>query len=291
MAKESASSGTSGSGGVSKGALAGAVIGALIFLAAAIAAFLWYRRKSRLRSQRGATREVKPDIPAPAATVLNRPDPTEKPPPQELNTVRVYSTSSSTTIDLDPESQHSTSAHGGGYPSPRTTVTSNPFDDTQSIQTAGTEGTNVIPIALVTPDSQRASSPHSLESSHHGPVRPARSPDLNLNLEHVNVSRDSMPMPRAGYPLSTVSGVSGVSSRNSYMSGASFASDFLNEAPMIITPIKGNVRQVLGVVKAEMINAPRSSGASSEGGLGRAQTLSAKPSARSPLAATSFGPR
>lgn len=51
---------------------------------------------------------------------------------------------------------------------------------------------------------------------------------------------------------------------------------------MIITPSKGAVRQVLGVVKAEMINAPT------------AETLkpglSSKPSVRSPLAASSFGP-
>ncbi|TFK43555.1 hypothetical protein BDQ12DRAFT_675169 [Crucibulum laeve] len=290
VAKEGASDNTS-SGGVSKGALAGGVIGALIFFAIAISLFIWYRRKTRLRKAFAANREVKQDVPAPAETVLNRPDPTEKPsrPPTELGTVRMYSGSSSTTIDLDPESQNSsTNPH---YHSIRSMSThSNPFDDNHSIQTTGTEGTNVIPIALVSPDQPHhapstRSDPSSTSS---GPVRPPRTPDMNLNLDHVNVSHDNL---RSGtpYALSTISGISGVSSRNSYMTNASFSSDFLNEAPMIMTPSKGAVRQVLGVVKAEVVRAP--------GTLSNASSIESlkppfvgRPSVGSPLASTSFGP-
>ncbi|KAF5393834.1 hypothetical protein D9757_000031 [Collybiopsis confluens] len=280
---------SSSGGAVSAGAVAGAVVGSLVFLAIAFGLFLWYRRTQR-RNAAASVPQVK-DVPASAADVLNRPDPMEKrytaqptaPPPTEMNTVRVYSTSSNTTIDLDPESQSSTNHSATPQPS----VRSNPFGDNHSIQTTGTEGTNVIPIALVAPESQ--SQHHSLSASSDtdsSPVRPARSPELDLNLEHVNVSHDSLKQP-GKYPTSTRSGISGVS-RNSYMSSASYSSDFLNEAPMIITPNKGAVRQVLGVVKAEMVNAPGHSSTSSEGL--RASDITRKPTIRSPLAASSFGP-
>ncbi|KAJ7368286.1 hypothetical protein DFH08DRAFT_830985 [Mycena albidolilacea] len=262
------------SGGVSKGALAGAIIGSLIFLALAVCAFLWYRRRLRLRA--GATYEVKPDVPASAETVLNRPDPnTEKsaPPPPEP-TVRVYS-SSNLTIDLDPQSQNAP------HHSPsRQSTQSNPFSDNHSIQTAGTESTNVIPIALVSPEHRSTSD--TVPTTSTGPVRPIRSPDLNL--DHANVSLDSI---RPGNNLaapstrSGVSGISAVSSRNSYMSNASFASDFLNEAPVIMAPVKGNVR----VVKAEVISAGSLSPVSAEG-----FRPASRPPAKSPLATKSFGP-
>ncbi|KAG6916094.1 hypothetical protein DXG01_008421 [Tephrocybe rancida] len=278
----SGSSGGSSSGGVSKGATAGAIVGTLIFLGIAIAFFLWYRRKSRLRQRFSGAREPPKDIPASAETVLNRPDPTEKPAsiPTEVNTVRVYS-NSETTIDLDPESQRS-SPH---YNSSRQSKT-NPFDDTTSIQTAGTEGTNVIPIALVPAEPQRPFSPSSaghtqLSTSSSLPVRPARSPDLYL--DHVNISNDSLRAP-ANYAQSTISGFT---NRNSFGSNASFSSDFLNEAPMIITPNKGAVRQVLGVVKAEVINAP---GSLSSGSDSLKPPPNSRPVTKSPLAATSFGP-
>ncbi|KAF8897510.1 hypothetical protein BD779DRAFT_1608098 [Infundibulicybe gibba] len=265
-----------GSGGVSKGALAGAVIGILIFLAGAIFLFVWYRRKSRLRKAILAGREGKADIPAPAETVLSRPDPAEKnsnSPPTELTTANVYSTPPN--AHIDPESQHS--SQPSPY-SPRGSTQTNPFEDNSSIQTAGTEATNAIPIALVSPDSHRASSPRSesatLPSTSTFPTRPARSPDLNLNLDHVNISRDSL---KTG-------------PRNSYMSNASYSSDFLNEAPMIITPTKGTVRQVLGVVKAEVINAPGSLSPLHSPDPSKPHTLAARPSIGSPLAASSFGP-
>jgi len=267
-------------GGVSKGALAGAVVGAIIFLALAVAIYLRYRRQNLRRTARSSTRDIKQDVPAPAETVLNRPDPMEKP-PSELNTIRVYSTSSSTTIDLDPHAIASTSQLP---PHP------NPFDDNNSIQTTGTEGTNVIPIAYVPADANRLSTTrsdtHSFPSSTSSqPVRPPRSPELNLNLEHVNVSHDNL-RTKTGYSQSTRSGVSGIS-RNSYMSSASYSSDFLNEAPMIMTSSKGNVRQVLGVVKAEVISAGSLNSGSSDSLKPPAYT---RPITKSPLASTSFGP-
>ncbi|KAF7355300.1 Opy2 domain-containing protein [Mycena sanguinolenta] len=268
---DTSGNGGSGSSGVSKGALAGAVIGSLIFLALAVCAFLWYRRRLHMRA--AAMPEVKPDIPASAETVLNRPDPNAEkaatPPAIAEPIVRLYSSS---TIDLDPQSQN-TPLHN---PS-RQSTQSNPFSDNNSIQTAGTEGTNVIPIALVSPEHQSTSD--TVPTASTGPVRPSRSPDLNL--DHTNVSLDSL---RPGNNLvapSTRSGISAVSSRNSYMSNASFSSDFLNEAPMIITPVKGSVR----VVKAEVISTGSLSPVSAEG-----PRPMSRPPAKSPLATQSFGP-
>ncbi|PPQ84261.1 hypothetical protein CVT25_011908 [Psilocybe cyanescens] len=263
----------SSGGGVSKGALAGGVVGAIVFLGLVIAFFLHRRKAALVRKHRSHPREIKKDIPASAETVLNRPDPTEKPPSEPRP--------SSNTIDLDPHSQASSSHPPQGFRPPLP----NPFDDNNSIQTAGTEGTNVIPIALVPADSNRLSSTHS--DSHTStsslPTRPARSPELNLNLEHVNVSHDNI-RPN-GYSQSTRSGIS---SRNSYMSNASYSSDFLNEAPMIMTSSKGNVRQVLGVVKAEVISAGSLSANNSSDNL--KPPAYSRPVTKSPLASTSFGP-
>ncbi|TRM67604.1 hypothetical protein BD626DRAFT_479281 [Schizophyllum amplum] len=272
----SASSGGSstGSGGVSSGALAGAVIGVLVALALIVGGYFWWRR--RQADKKAADPNAPKDKPASAADVLSRPDPIEKPtsrPPTE-HTVRVYSSSSNTTIDLDPESQ----SHR--HVSEAMTGYSNPFDDANSIQTAGTEGTNVIPIALVTPEIRRSGEAASETSSL--PTRPPRSPNLDLNLEHVNVSRDNV---MNGSP-SARSGVSAFTSRNSYQSNASYSSDFLNDTPVIITPSKGAVRQVLGAVKAELVSAPPGQNGD---GL-KVPGLAPKPAASSPLAVTSFGP-
>ena len=178
--------------------------------------------------------------------VLNRPDPTEKS-PSELSSLKQVPVTSS------------------GSPRPLSDLNPpvNPFDDVNSIQTAVTEGTNVIPIALVSPESEAS------------PVRPVRTPDVGLNLEHLNVSHDNV---RVGAG-STRSGYSAIS-RNSCLSSASYSSEFLNEAPMIMTPTQGAVRQVLGVVKAEVINTATSDAL---------KPPSCKPVVRSPLAATSFG--
>ena len=230
--------------------------------------FFLYRRRSRLRK----TGEVKKDIPASAETVLNRPDPTEK-----LSSV-IYSTT-----PIEPQAQSSSLPPTGNSSQLSHT---NPFEDTNSIQTAGTEGTNVIPIALVpkrasTPNSDSPSLPSSASSF---PLRPIRSPELNLNLEPPSVSNGTQ---RVGYSKSLRSGISSRYSYQSYMSNASSASDLLNEAPMIMTPMKGSVRQVVGAAKAEVINADSLS--SSADGLSP-PAYTPKSSVKSPLASTSFGP-
>lgn len=283
------STGSSGnSSGTSKGALAGAVIGALVLLTAAICLFFWYRRRRGLRAD--ALPEAKADVPAPAEAVLNRPDPSEKlvsRPPTELINTRVYPAHADGIIDLDPESQRSASAR---VQSQRISTHSNPFSDGRSsIQTGstGTDAIDVIPIAFVPPGSMSTitSSSSNAASENHPltPIRPARSAELDLGMDHAIVTREG---PRPPYAQSEISGISGVSSRNSFMS---YSSDLLNEAPVIVTPTQGGiVRQVIGSVKAEMVNASGSStptGTTSPGG-----SLISRPSIRSPLAASSFGP-
>lgn len=251
--------------------MAGGVVGAILFFALAVALFLRYRKKL-LHKTSGAEENVK-DTPAPAEMVLNRPDPMEKH-PSELGTLnKAHLAQTSNTVDLGSDAHLPYMQPSAGHD------VVNPFDDTNSIQTAGTEGTNVIPIALVSRDSHHPSVTHSdasRPSISSLPVRPVRTPDDNLNLDHLNVSHDNI---RFGAG-STRSGVSGIS-RNSYMSSASYASEFLNEAPMIMTPTQGAIRQVLGVVKAEVINTAASS-----------DTLKplpySKPAVTSPLATNSF---
>jgi hypothetical protein len=262
---------TTSSSGVNKGTLIGGIVGALAILAMILFLFFLYRRRSRLHN----AQEVKKDIPASAETVLNRPDPTEK-----LSSV-LYST------PIEPQAQSSLLPPTGNNPSQL--FHTNPFEDTNSIQTAGTEGSNVIPIALVPdraflPNSESASLPSSASSF---PSRPNRSPELNLNLDPTSVSNDTQ---RVGYSKSLRSGVSTRYSYHSYMSNVSSASDLLNEAPMIMTPMKGSIRQVVGAAKAEVINADSlsSSGGSSAGLNPPAYTP--KSSFKSPLASTSFGP-
>jgi len=263
--------------------LAGGVVGALLFVAAALLGLFWYRRRRAASASRLAP--VKEDIPAPASTVLNRPDPTEKPspPPTELNTVRVYPNSSNTTIDLDPKSQSSAVSSPPDATS-QLSDSSNPFTDAQSIQTTGTDGTNVIPIALVAPASTMASSADAPAAAT-TPVRPNRSPELNL--DHVNISHESLRLGTIHGAPSERSGISGISSRNSYMSNASYSSDFLNETAMMVTPA---VRQVLGVVKAEVIQTPGSSSSPSASGGLKVPTRTTRPIGSSPLALASYGP-
>ncbi|KAI0050166.1 hypothetical protein FA95DRAFT_1487771 [Auriscalpium vulgare] len=264
----------SGKGGVSAGAVAGAVVGALILLGLGVAAYWWWRRRA-LKSIPEPEPEVK-DVPAPADTVLSRPNPNEKPPsvivPPQESSVRVYGNGNSV-IDLDP------SSHGSTTPSRRYSIASNPFADAQSIQTTstGSQSTNVIPIALVPPGTVSPVSPRS-PVSHDVPLppaRPARGPDDHLNMEHVNFSSDSA----FGQGSSIISDMSGASNRHSYLTEASFASDVLTEAPTIVTQSQ---RQVLGVVKAEVVLTPSTPPASA---------TSSRMPVRSPLAASSFGPQ
>ena len=150
----------------------------------------------------------------------------------------------------------------------------NPFDDTQSIQTTRTHGSNVIQIALVPPVNQSS----TIENPPPSPSRPERSPDLNL--EHLAVSQSNS---RSETPTDSLTEPN---PRYSYLTSASNGSDFLNEVPMIVTPVRGQVRQVLGVVKAEVIQAPSSPSQQSS----LRSSTNSRPPVRSPLANTSFGP-
>ncbi|KAI0737685.1 hypothetical protein C8Q80DRAFT_1222739 [Daedaleopsis nitida] len=252
------------SGGVSKGSVAAAVVVTILVLAGTVAAYFWYRRRQRLLRQNTASEpEGKPDVPARAEDVLNRPDPNEKPnsPPPQLNNVRIYSGTIHGTINLDPAASYV--GHSSGA-----SVHSNPFEDNHSIQTTST-GTqsNVIPIALVPPGTVGSRTPSS--ESHDRPAPSTTS--TGVNLDHVNVSNDSL-NPHGPYTQAN---------RMSYMTTGSYTSDFL-ETSVIVTPTRGTVKQVVGVAKAQVLSAPPSDT------LSRSSTLS-KP-ARSPLAASSFGP-
>ncbi|KAG6378917.1 hypothetical protein JVT61DRAFT_13202 [Boletus reticuloceps] len=208
--KDSSNSGSSNGGGVSSGAVAGAIVAVLLVLIGALLVFFLYRRRQRARQSHDADIEPKQDVPAPAAAVLNRPDPTEKTQPTlatpatpttPTNTVRVYSSTGESVIDLDLRSQGSRTS-GGQSP--------NPFDDGQSIQTTSTttNGTNVIPIALVSSSgSVQASSPRSSGIfPPNSPVRPARPNDLVL--DSPRGSLDTLPKPSPHYTQSQRSGVS-----------------------------------------------------------------------------------
>jgi len=254
--------------------LAGGIVGAVLLFALSISLFLWYRRRSSHRRTQVHAREPQKDKPARAADVLNRPDPTEK--------LTISSSQQSATASIaDPES------HGTTLPPPSRPHLTNPFDDSNSIQTTKTEGPNVIPIALESSGSRSDTDAHSstqLSAHSSGPLRPPRSPDLNLNLEHVNISNDNF---RQLYAASTISGISALST-NSYLSGASYSSDFLNEAPVIVTANKSPVHQVLNVLKAEVV--PAGSIPSSPDSSLKTPLFASRPAITSPLAATSFGP-
>lgn len=247
--------------GVSAGVIAGAVVGTIAFLALSISLFLWWRRRNAVPVQ-PAVPEAK-DIPAPADTVLNRPDPTEKimvtpesVPAQPI--VRVYADSNST-INLDPSSQSSSPRRNSSH--------SNPFGDGHSIQTASisSQSTNVIPIAFVPPPASvlpvgSKPQPGSITS-----LPPHRMVGAELNIDHMNLSSDSVPV--------NPSGATVMADDRSYITNASYASDVLSEVPTIVTG-----RLVASAAKAAVV--PTS-----------ARSLTSRPSTRSPLTASSFGPQ
>jgi hypothetical protein len=275
------SSSHSGSGGVSSGAVAGAVIAVVLFVVAAAAGFFYWRRRqhAKIAAEKAKAAEPK-DVPAPADTVLRRPDPSEKPAPpsprllalaqaaqatqqqaqHEPSTVRVYDNGTSV-IDLDPQGE----AHGG-----QSRSSHNPFNDGQSILTTstGSQQTNVIPIALVPPgtvspvhssahrDSVHTTStgasslvPPQALGGHHSPI----------NMDHLNVSRDS----------SVGDVVPRRASGGSYVTNASYASDL---DAVIVT---SSSRHVLGVGHASAVTTPLASAIPRTPG-------------RSPLSATAF---
>ena len=187
-------SGSSNSGhGVSAGVVAGAVVGSIAFLALSVGLFLWWRRRNAAAFQ-PSVQEAK-DIPAPADTVLNRPDPTEKvvvtpptpnPVPNE-SVVRVYGNSNAT-INLDPTSQSSPTRSDSSH--------SNPFGDNHSIQTTstGSQSTNVIPIAFVPPPASMLPSGSLPLASSTSLVHNSGAPRVELNMDHMNLSVESVPL-------------------------------------------------------------------------------------------------
>lgn len=266
-------SSSSGSG-ISAGAVAGAVVASLVFLILTVAALIWWRRRTAAAAKLTVA-EVK-DIPAPADTVLNRPDPTEKvvvtsppttppttPPAPAAPVVRVYGNETST-INLDPGTQAPDAR--------RDSSQSNPFGDGHSIQTTstGSQSTNVIPIAFVPPPASVLpvrSSP-SPQASSISMVDP-RVLGADLNMEHMNLSVDSVPL---NSPIP--SGVSVMADNRSCITNASYASDVLSEVPTIVTG-----RQVASAAKAAVVSASAT------------KSLTSRPSIRSPLTAASFGPQ
>ncbi|KAI0686506.1 hypothetical protein BC835DRAFT_1287896 [Cytidiella melzeri] len=294
-------SATSSKKGVSPGAIAGAVIAIVAFVSVVMLAFLWYRRRQRLlRPAPNAALDGKVDTPARAEEVLNRPDPhnekPEVPQPQQVQSVRVYG-ATSTTIDLDPESRGDSVAATNGHIPQRNSAHSNPFMDTQSIQSAST-GTrsNVIPIALVPPGSvsMRTGPSSTQATSGSVPARPEH-PDVDISLKSAGTQNQLTAGTGSDAP-STSSGVT-ANFRNSYMTTGSYASDLLNEAPVIVTPTRGTMKQVVGVVKAEVIHPPSSAGTASVYSSDQAGTpklalpVANRPSVRSPLARNdAFGP-
>jgi len=293
--------------GPNTGAIAGGVVGAFVGLLAIIGVVIWYRRRqlqSTLLAKKRATVDTK-DVVARAETVLNRPDPTEKPATQQEEQQRQQparvSHSDSTTINLPP-------------------VAENPFSDQASINTASDRATNVIPIGYVAPSSSSAltsitdatnytsrtpssvaastitppARPVSTQTGQSGPIRPQRGPEIeDMRLDVTRPASEalsdlsdlsSLAPPKAPYAPSTFSGISGVSSRASTMSASS---SILNEAPQIVTPMQANFRQVLGVQRAEVVqlstSAPPSPGLSTRNSRATQAT-----SARSPLARMAF---
>ena len=236
---------------------------------------LWYRRRLLAKAKQQSLPSVPKagDAPARAEDVLNRPDPNEKPDSVVVAPVPNNTAGAQSTLTYGSYDTNVVMGQAICSPSQILSTVHNPFDDAQSIQTTGTHGSNVIQIALVPP----VDPPSTVSGPPSSPTRPERSPDLNL--EHLSVSQSDL---RSDATSTLTEG----NHRNSYLTSASYGSDFLNEVPMIITPVRGQVRQVLGVVKAEVIQAPLSPGQQSSL---RASTNS-RPPVRSPLANTSFGP-
>ena len=234
---------------------------------------LWYRRRLLVKAEQESSPTTKTkDVPARAEDVLNRPDPNEKP-DAVVATNPNNATGAQSTLTYGSYDNNVVMGQAICSPSQILSTVHNPFDDAQSIQTTGTHGSNVIQIALVPPvDPPSTVSSHSLL-----PNRPERSPDLNL--EHLSVSQSDLRSDSA-------SNLTAGTHRHSYLTNASNGSDFLNEVPMIITPVRSQVRQVLGVVKAEVIRAPQSPSQQSS----LRASAGSRPPVRSPLANTSFGP-
>jgi len=235
---------------------------------------LWYRRRLLVKAEQETALTPKAkDVPARAEDVLNRPDPNEKPDAVVVSNPNNNPAGAQSTLTYGSYDTNVVMGRAICSPSQILSTVPNPFDDAQSIQTTGTHGSNVIQIALVPP----VDPPSTISGPSLLPNRPERSPDLNL--EHLSVSQSDLRSDSA-------SDLTAGTHRHSYLTNASTGSDFLNEVPMIITPVRSQVRQVLGVVKAEVIRAPQSPSQQSS----LRTSASSRPPVRSPLANTSFGP-
>jgi hypothetical protein len=289
---------------VSQGALAGAVVGILIFLAFVLAAVWYFHKRSKARKLALAEQPppFKPEVPASAEAVLSRPDPVEKQSTGSQNRVRVFSTHSETTINLDPSQNNGSNDHRASSPGSNIeTSPRNPFADDISLQSGSERSqSNIIPIALV-PYGQGGQSSTSLP-----PTRPARSPDDDLrndspnppssyNLAHVNVSNDNFSNDRnknfASSVRSNMTGMTGAS----YLSTGTYATDLFTESPTIVTRQQG---RILGVSRAQVVEVPSSLSsnvgdsplASSHLTPGPRNSRPSARSIRSPLAQNSFTP-
>ncbi|KZT70312.1 hypothetical protein DAEQUDRAFT_750439 [Daedalea quercina L-15889] len=240
----------SSSGGVSAGAVAGAVVASVVFLVVVLGAFWFYRRRLRQR-QAAQSGESKSDAPARAEDVLNRPDPNEKvQEPEPPSLVRVY-----TGTSMGASTMQATDGHS------RDSAQLNPFNDSHSIQTTST-GTrsNVIPIALVPPATFVPPTPQTNAATDGSTDRTSA---LDIGVQGIEPSDEL--------------------SQHTGLSNRSYASDLLNEAPVIVRPTR-----VVGVVKAEVIRT--SPGNSPSKDSLRPPQAGNRPPVRSPLAASSFGP-
>ncbi|KAG8935135.1 hypothetical protein FRC02_008486 [Tulasnella sp. 418] len=239
-----------------------------------------------------ATTTTKPATPVRQSTVPS----VEKSHPyaSQPTDVRIYINTSNTTINLDPSAGVTASSNAPGSPIKEP----NPFSDAASVSTLST---NVIPIAYVPPSSASMSITDGIgQSGRQGamsplpPSRPARAPDLDLRLPPSAVDRASLAegelkAPKTPYAHSTRSGVSGVSSRASTISSAS---SVLYENPTIVTNARVG-KQVLGVVKAEVIAIPSASSPSTPSTARLViphSVARSRVSQKSPLGASSFFP-
>jgi hypothetical protein len=295
---------TSG-GGTSKAALAGAVVAALIFLAALLGG-IWYMQKRRKaqRLAREKALEPAPEVPASADDVLRRQDPHEKSRATSTpsNNTRVYDNQSLTTINLAPTSTQAPSMNR----TEAQTSLRNPFGDQSSLGSGRTEESqqNDIQIAMVpygsvqSPGAQSANLPASPTSAQSGvPSRPARSPEVSVrlnsapyDLSHVNVSDDNFS--KNGIPASVRSGMT-TGSGASYLSTGTYATDFLNpESPTVVMRQEG---KILGLSRAQVVAVPTGatpqlSPVASSHLMPMDRRASRATNGRSPLAHSSFTP-
>lgn len=314
---------SSHSSGVSKGALAGAVIAILAFIAIVLAVIWRYQKRAKSkRALEARALEPKDDVPASAAAVLSRPDPVEKPRTPVPGHVRVFSGHSDTTINLHSSSAR-TQDNDTQSDRPSTNASSpihNPFADDGSLRSASEQGSSMIPITVLPYGSVQSPSTESSQSQQLDPranaispvpSRPVRSPELNLRIDgshpnappssfdltHVNISNDSVPIV-GGRPVPSIrSDVSHMSagSHASYLSTGTYATDLFTESPTIVTRQQG---RILGFSKAQVVEVPSSF--SSAGSplasshltptVSRLSRLTSSRSIRSPLAQQSFTP-